>query len=47
MHDKFLGEQIKVIIDSDIPVSVGKVSLSIRKNKIFLFDYESEERIYF
>lgn len=47
MHDSFLGEQIKVIIDSDIPVSVGDVSLSIKKNKIFLFDYESEERIYF
>ncbi len=47
MHESFLGEQIKVIIDSDIPVSVGDVSLSIRKNKIFLFDYESEERIYF
>ncbi len=46
-HDSFLGEQIKVIIDSDIPVSVGDVSLSIRKNKMFLFDHDSEERIYF
>ncbi len=46
-HHDFIGEQIKVIIDSDVPVSLGDVSLSIRKNKMFLFDYESEERIYF
>lgn len=46
-HHDFIGEQIKVIIDSDVPVSVGDVSLSIRKNKMFLFDHESEERIYF
>ena len=46
-HPNFLGEQIKVIVDSDIPVSVGDVSLSLRKNKVFLFDHESEERIRF
>ncbi len=46
-HHDFIGEQIKVIIDSDVPVSLGDVSLSIRKNKMFLFDHESEERIYF
>lgn len=44
-HSDFLGDQIKAIVDSDIAVSTGTVKLSIRPNKIFLFDHESEERI--
>lgn len=46
-HKAFLGEQIKVIVDSDIPVNTGNVTLSLRLNKVFLFDKEKEERIMF
>lgn len=44
-HQDFVGDQIKIIIDSDIAVSTGEVKLSLRPNKVFLFDHESEERI--
>ena len=46
-HPSFLGDEIKIIVDSDIPVNIGKLALSLRKNKIFLFDHESEERVEF
>ena len=46
-HDSMTGEQVKVIIDSDVKVDVGPFALSLRLNKVFLFDHESEERIEF
>ncbi len=45
-HGKFLGEDIKVIVDSDIKAHVGVMKFAIRPNKIFVFDGETEERIY-
>ena len=46
-HGSMTGEQVKVIIDSDVKVDVGPFALSLRLNKVFLFDHESEERIEF
>ena len=43
-HGSMTGEQVKVIIDSDVKVDVGPFALSLRLNKVFLFDHESEER---
>ncbi len=45
-HDKFLGEDIKVIVDSDIKAKVGIMKFALRPNKVFVFDGETEERIY-
>ena len=36
----------KAIISSDDQVSVGPISFKIKPHKLFIFDYESEERIY-
>ena len=36
----------RVIISSDDQVSPGKVAFSVKPHKIFLFDGETEERIY-
>lgn len=46
-HKDLIGEEIRVIVDSEAKVNVGDMSLAIRTSKIFLFDKESEERIYF
>lgn len=46
-HPSHDGEQIKIIIDSDIQVNVGVNKFGLRKNKVFLFDGKTEERIYF
>ena len=46
-HDSMTGEQVKVIIDSDVKVDVGPFALPLRLNKVFLFDHKSEERIEF
>ena len=45
-HPNFVGGEIKVIIDSDIEVKPGKVKFGLRPNKVFIFDGETEERIY-
>ena len=37
---------LKAIISADDQVNPGKVAFTIKPNKIFLFDLESEERIY-
>ena len=42
------NDKFRIIIDSSENVSAGmKAKFSIKKNKIFLFDKETEERIYF
>ena len=46
-HPSLCGEQIKIIVDSDIKVSLGDVHFYLKDNKVFLFDKETEERIYF
>ena len=46
-HPSLCGECIKIIVDSDVKVNLGDVRFSLRENKVFLFDKESEERIYF
>lgn len=42
----FLGESIKGIIDSEINVPLGDNKVGIRPSKIFVFDGETEKRIY-
>ena len=46
-HTNLVGDQIKIIVDSDVKTDVGPLTLSLRLNKVFLFDHESEERIAF
>ena len=46
-HDNFIGEAIKIIIDSDTNVKIGLNKFSIKPNKIFIFDGETEQRIRF
>ena len=46
-HNDFDGEEIKIIIDSDIPVENGNNKFALRRNKVFLFDSVTNERIYF
>ena len=36
----------KVIIDADTQVQPGEIKLTLKPNKVFLFDAETEERIY-
>ncbi len=45
-HPQFIGENIKVIIDSSIKVALGENSFAIKPEKLFVFDGETEERIY-
>lgn len=40
-HDKFLGDDIKIIVDSDIKAEIGVMKFAIRPNKIFVFDGDS------
>lgn len=37
---------VKVIIDADTKVSVGKIALSIKPHKCFIFNKENEQRIF-
>ncbi len=46
-HPSLSGDQIKIIVDSDIKVSLGDVKFYLKENKVFLFDRKTEERIYF
>ncbi len=46
-HPAFVGQKIKIIVDSDIQVSLGSVRFALRTNKVFLFDAKTEERIEF
>ena len=45
-NPNFVGESIKVVIDSDFDVKLGNVTFGIKPNKMFVFDGETEERIY-
>ena len=47
-HQDAESDIIRAIIDADVPVNPvdGKVKVNIKPNKIFLFKYDTEERIY-
>jgi multiple sugar transport system ATP-binding protein len=45
-HPDFVGESIKVIIDSMIKVGLGQVKFAVKPEKIFVFDAVTEQRIY-
>lgn len=45
-HDKCLKPSFKAIISSDDKVGPGDLKLSVKPNKMFLFDINTEERIY-
>jgi multiple sugar transport system ATP-binding protein len=45
-HENSERPIVKVIVDADNSVGTGTVSLRIKPNKCFLFDTETEERIY-
>lgn len=46
-HKDFIGQNIKIIVDSDIQANVGTMKFGIRSSKLYVFDHESEERINF
>ena len=45
-NEKCTKPTFKAIISADDQVAVGSVAFKIKPHKIFLFDYETEERIY-
>ena len=45
-HPQNTGTIVKAIIDSEINVSMGKIKVGIKPTKLFIFDGETEERIY-
>ena len=46
-HPSMEGDKLKLIIDSDLEAKEGSIRFALRKNKVFLFDTNSEERIPF
>lgn len=46
-HKDFIGQNIKIIVDSDIQTNVGTMKFGIRSSKLYVFDHVSEERINF
>lgn len=46
-HDQKISEDIKIVIDGDAPISISEYRFKTKSNKIFLFDLNNEERIYF
>ncbi len=46
-HPSFVGDQLKVIIDSEIECSLGSQKFELRPSKIYIFDKTTEERIRF
>ena len=45
-HAECLKPSLRIIVDADVNVGVGEVKLSIKPNKIFLFNKETEVRLY-
>ena len=41
-----LKPSFKVIINSENDVKLGKIKLKVKENKMFVFDYQTQERIY-
>ena len=46
-HDQKISEDIKIVIDGDVKISISEYRFKIKSNKTFLFDLNNEERIYF
>ncbi|MFA6754883.1 MAG: ABC transporter ATP-binding protein [Bacilli bacterium] len=46
-HPEFVGEKIKIIVDSDTEVKLGNCKVAIRPTKVFVFDGKTEKRIEF
>jgi multiple sugar transport system ATP-binding protein len=47
-HDASLNPTIRSIVDADYKISAGTtVSFMLKPHKVFLFDSETENRIYF
>lgn len=44
-HECALTQSFKVIVDADSNVSLGTIKLGVKKNKCFVFNKETEERI--
>ncbi len=45
--EHFVGEEdLKVLLDGDAEIKVGRNSFGIKRNKVYLFDRNTEERIY-
>ena len=44
-HKAMEGNKLKLVVDSDLEVSEGPIKFALRKNKVFIFDKNSEERI--
>ena len=44
-HPSMEGDKLKLIVDSDLDAEEGSIRFALRKNKVFLFDVNSEERI--
>ncbi len=44
-HEAMEGNKLKLVVDSDLEVSEGPIKFALRKNKVFLFDRKTEERI--
>ncbi len=42
----FEGDKLKIIIDSDIEAAPGPIKFGLRPNKVYVFDQNTEERIY-
>ncbi|MBE6136845.1 MAG: ABC transporter ATP-binding protein [Erysipelotrichaceae bacterium] len=45
-HPNSLNETIRIIISTDNKLYSGNVKFNLKPNKVLLFDYETEERIY-
>lgn len=41
-----VGDKIKIIIDSDLTPRVEDIKFALRRNKVFVFDGQTQERIY-
>lgn len=41
-----MGDRIKIIIDSDIDAKIGSIKFALRRNKVFLFDGQTQQRVY-
>ena len=46
-HPASLNPVIRSIVDADYKVGVGTVAYSLKPHKVFLFNHETDERIYF
>ena len=48
-HPAMISASVRSIVDADYKIDkdVGSIKLSLKPHKVFLFDHETEERIYF